>query len=126
MLECTPVTSETLRQEALALFENDWRFVTATATLCPPRAEGEAPYIDLLYTFDKDMQLKHLRLSTPEKGVVPSLTPIYFAATLIENEMRDLFGLTFEGLVLDYNGTLYLDGDLNRAPFCTYTTVKKG
>lgn len=126
MLEFTPVTAETLRDEAQKLFDADWRFVTITATLCPPRAEGEKPYVDLLYTFDKDLVLKNLRLSVPEMGTAPSLTPVYFAATLIENELRDLFGLTFDGLVLDYRGTLYLDGDLKRAPFCTYTTVKKG
>ena len=49
----------------------------------------------------------------------------YTATKCPPSELRDLFGLTFEGLVLDYSGTLYLEGDVNRAPFCSFTTVRK-
>ncbi len=125
MLETIAVTNDTLRAEAQKLFDGGWRLVTYTATKCPPSVEGGDSYIDLLFHFDKDLELRHLRMSVPEKGTVTSLSPIYLAAVLIENELRDLFGLTFEGLVLDYSGTLYLEGDVNRAPFCSFTTVRK-
>lgn len=125
MLESIAVTNETLRSEAQKLFDDGWRLVTYSATKCPSHIEGGEPYIDLLFHFDKDLELRHLRMSVPEKGTVTSLSPVYLAAVLIENELRDLFGLSFEGLVLDYSGTFYLEGDVNRAPFCTFTTVKK-
>ena len=63
----------------------------------------------------------------PKGTVIPSISGIYFAALLVENENRDLFGLEYEGLVLDFNRTLYLEeaGDPIVAPFCKISTFTK-
>jgi ech hydrogenase subunit D len=92
-----------------------YRFVTMSCTARDPDT------LEILYHFDKAYRLKHLRLTVPRHTPLPSISDVYFAAFLVENELQDLFGLRFHGLVLDYNQTLYLDSEVVAAPFCKYT-----
>ena len=92
-----------------------YRFVTMTCTAQDPDT------VDILYHFDKDYELEHLRLTVSRHAPLPSISDVYFAAFLVENELQDLFGLRFRGLALDYNQTLYLDQEVAMAPFCKYT-----
>ena len=92
-----------------------YRFVTMTCTAQDPDT------VDILYHFDKDYELEHLRLTVSRHTPLPSISDVYFAAFLVENELQDLFGLRFRGLALDYNQTLYLDQEVATAPFCKYT-----
>lgn len=39
--------------------------------------------------------------------VVKSISDIYFAAFFFENETQDLFGIKFDGIVLDFQGDFY-------------------
>jgi ech hydrogenase subunit D len=95
------------------------RFVTMTCTA----TEGDK--LDLLYHFDKDFKLEHLRLSTSTTALLPSISGVYYAAFLVENEIQDLFGLRFTGLAIDYKHTLYLDEEVVHAPFCKYSVEEK-
>lgn len=88
-----------------------YRFVTMT---CTALDENE---LEILYHFDKDFELSHLRLNISCDSHLPSISAVYFCAFLVENEIRDLFGLRFQGLPLDYAGTLYLDEEVKDAPF---------
>jgi ech hydrogenase subunit D len=92
-----------------------YRFVTMTCTALDPDT------MDILYHFDKAYKLEHLRLMVSRLTPLPSISDVYFAAFLVENELQDLFGLRFRGLALDYNQTLYLDQEVATAPFCKYT-----
>ena len=63
---------------------------------------------ELTYTFDLDNCLVNLRLQVPrETPRVPSISPIYWAAFLYENEMHDLFGLEVDGMAVDFGGKFY-------------------
>jgi len=65
--------------------------------------EGDA--FDLTYSFDKDLILSHIRFpATPERPV-PSISKIYLASFVYENEIADLFGIPFSGIAVDYKGT---------------------
>jgi ech hydrogenase subunit D len=92
-----------------------YRFVTMTCSVLSPDT------VDILYHFDKSYKLEHLRLTVPRHTPLPSISDVYFAAFLVENELQDLFGLRFRGLALDYNQTLYLDPEVATAPFCKYS-----
>ena len=111
----TPVTRETLVGEVAKLKIEGYRLVTLSCT------EIDADTLDLLYHFDKDLALTHLRLAVAKTESVPSLSPVYFAALLIENELQDFFGLRFQGLVVDYQGTLYLEEEALKTPFCRFS-----
>ena len=92
-----------------------YRFVTMTCSALDPDA------VDILYHFDRSYKLEHLRLSVSRHTPLPSISDVYFAAFMVENELQDLFGLRFRGLALDYKQTLYLDQEVAMAPFCKYT-----
>ena len=121
MFEATPITLDEVRSVAKRMFAGSWRLVTQTVN--DRGDEG----IDILFHYDKDLEEQHFRLTVPKGTVIPSISGIYFAALLVENENRDLFGLEYEGLVLDFNRTLYLEeaGDPIVAPFCKISTFTK-
>jgi ech hydrogenase subunit D len=93
-----------------------YRFVTMSC------AELDENTIDILYHLDKDLRLINFRLTVPKNAAVPSISPVYFAAFLVENEMQDLFDIRFTGLVIDYERTLYLEEEVKITPFCKYST----
>ncbi|HNW93946.1 MAG TPA: NADH-quinone oxidoreductase subunit C [bacterium] len=97
-----PVTGATLTDRAAALTRDGWRFAQACATTLP---DG----IELTYSFARAADLQHLRLTLPrqEAPPVPSLSAICAPAFLYENEMHDLFGVTFSGLTVDYGSQFY-------------------
>jgi Ni,Fe-hydrogenase III component G len=88
-----------------------FRFVTMTCTDC-----GE--YFDILYHFDKNYELSNLRLQLKKGDTLPSISPIIFAALLVENEIKDLFGVKVTGLVLDYESRLLLTDCAPEKPLC--------
>ncbi len=121
MFEATPITLDEVQSLAKEMLDNGWRFVTQSVVDL-----GEEGF-EILYHYDRELELKNYRLTLPKGTAVPSITSVYFAALLVENENRDLFGLTYDGLVLDFNRTLYLEqaGDPVTAPFCKISTFTK-
>ena len=89
--------------------DQDSRFVTATCLDLGDRFE-------VLYHFDKGLELKHLRVLVGKDEEVPSLSGIYLCAFLVENEMRELFGINITGIALDYRGRLLLTEECPRRP----------
>jgi ech hydrogenase subunit D len=103
----TPVAQ--LHSAVWNLKRQGYRLVTITCTDL-----GDAH--DLLYHFDKNYELQHLRLRIPRGETLPSITELFFAAVLVENEIQDLFGLTVTGMVVDYKGRFLLSEGAPVAP----------
>ena len=95
-----------------------YRFVTMSC------AELDENTIDILYHLDKDLKLINFRLTVARNAAVPSISPVYFAAFLVENEMQDLFDIRFTGLAIDYERTLYLEEEVKITPFCKYSLAE--
>jgi ech hydrogenase subunit D len=132
--EATSVTPETLLGEVQRLAEAKYRFVTMSQTVLDERT------LRLYYHFDENLTLTelrhacelfpqsgmtHLRMDVDKDQPIPSISSVYFCALLIENETQDQFGVRFEGLPLDYQGGMYLEGEVTRGPYFTMTTVKR-
>jgi ech hydrogenase subunit D len=113
--EIRTVSAEALVGEVAKLKVLGYRLVTLSCT------ELDASTLDLLYHFDKDLGLRHLRLTVSKTEAVPSISPVYFAALLVENEIQDFFGLRFDGLIVDYRGTLYLEEEALKTPYCRFS-----
>jgi ech hydrogenase subunit D len=110
-----PVTIQTLVGDAAKAKAEGCRFVTLSCL------EVDENNLEILYHFDRNLRLKHLRLRASKGSTVPSISPVYFAATLVENEIQDLFGIRFEGLAIDYQGTFYLEEEAKKTPFCRFS-----
>ena len=105
----TEITKEHLLTEVAARLPLGYRFVTMT---CNDLGDAH----ELTYHFDKDMVLDNLRLRLPKGEDAPSISTVYAAAALVENEIQDFFNLTFRGLVLNYDGRFLLSADAPAAP----------
>ena len=103
------VTLDNLHKEVWAMRSAGFRLVTMTCTDL-----GDA--FDILYHFDLNYELQHLRLCLPKGQALPSVAAIFFAAVLVENEMKDLFGLVVSDLPIDYKGRFILAEDAPKAP----------
>ncbi len=110
MLEATSVKLEEVLSMAKACKAAGQRLLAMTFLM--PTEDT----VDILYHFDTDLHMIHYRLSVSREERVPSISSVYFCAMLYENEACDQYGVQFDGLVLDYQGSLYFDAD-NPSPY---------
>ena len=109
-LDCvTDVTTETLHSQVEKLLDEGFRFVTISCTSLPDRFE-------LVYHFDRSYHLEHLRLKLAPDQTLPSISRICFPGMVIENELKDLFGLKVDDLVVDFGGRFLLSESAPKAP----------
>ena len=73
----------------------------------------------LYYTFIKGNEVINRRIEGIIKGEteVPSLTPLYIAIFVNENEAHDLFGVNIVGNLIDFEGAFYRFAEGVDAPF---------
>lgn len=100
--DCRTVAPSDLPQAAGLLRDAGWRLVTATAV---PRPGSWT----VLYHFEREQHLCHLRVEVGAAESVPAIDDAYPAAFLVENEMHELQGLAVSGMSVDYGGRLYRD-----------------
>lgn len=119
VLETFAVTPNALKVEVLRLKGEGYRIVTLTCV------DLDEDNVDLIYTFDRNLEMIHLRMTHPKKQPAPSISDILFAAFLVENEIQDQFGISFDGLVLNFENYLYLEEEVAKTPFCKYSVIRK-
>jgi ech hydrogenase subunit D len=93
------------------LKDEGFRFVTMSSADL-----GES--ICVIYHMDKDLELVNLKVEVPKGKNIPSIASVFFSAFLVENEIKEHFGVDFDGLPLDFQGMLYNDEEVQRTPFC--------
>ncbi|MFW5487045.1 MAG: NADH-quinone oxidoreductase subunit C [Desulfovibrio sp.] len=116
------VTTDNVVSEVVKLKSEGYRFVTMSAV------NLDDDKVAIYYHLELHLRLIHLRLEVSRSesdSKVPSISSVYFAALLIENEIQDQFGLWFEGLALDFGGHLLLEQEVTSLPFVRYSTVTK-
>lgn len=90
-----------LRREAAVMKAESWRFIQTHAVYTD---DG----VDLYYSFMKDGAIRNLKVKAVQPGVpVPSITDLFLAAFVFENEARELFGVNMQGIAIDFGGGLY-------------------
>ncbi|MBO4725397.1 MAG: NADH-quinone oxidoreductase subunit C [Firmicutes bacterium] len=95
------VEASNLLPRVREMFEGGYRLGQACAT---KQVDGN---IFVLYSFDKDHVLYNLKVNVPANMELQSITDDYWPAFIYENEMHDLFGITFKHLALDYQGKFF-------------------
>lgn len=99
------LNAEQLIPEVQKLQAGNWRFIAITAVNC---RDG----LELLYHFNLHNEVKHLQVGPGlETEVMPSISAIYKAAYLSENEIQGFFALRFSDLKPDYGTTMLMPAD---------------
>lgn len=92
---------DSLHDFALSRKEDGWRYVQ---TLAVNKDAG----VDLIYSFMKDGELVNSVISdVPRDAEVPSITDVFLAAFVFENEIHDLFGTNITNIAIDFKGNFY-------------------
>lgn len=81
---------------------------------------------EVLYHFDQGLRMRHLSVNVPTGSKLPSISSVYLCAFLVENEIRDLFGLEVEGVAIDFKGRLVLTGDSPASPLLKRKAASEG
>lgn len=113
----TEVTKETLIDEVQKIKNDGYRFVTAS---CVDMGEQFMIY----YHFDRENIMQHLKLLIKKDEELPSLSKVYLAGALVENEIKDFFGIKVSDLAIDYGGKFLITGDVKEAPMLNYIEQK--
>lgn len=106
----TEISKDQLHGVVQDMMYSDYRFVTAT---CVDNGDNT---MDVFYHFDKDLNLVNYKIKVQRGEEVPSISKIYFCAVLVENEMKELFGLNVTDMVIDYGGHFLLADDVPENP----------
>ena len=103
--EFIPLQLDQLHREAAVLKSEGWRFIQTHAV------NGEDG-VDLYYSFMKEGHIANYRVSGVKKGdAVPSVTDLFLAAFVFENEARELFGVDMRDIAIDFAGAMYAPAD---------------
>lgn len=118
----TEITVDQLLGVAQDMQYGGYRFITATCV------DNGDETLDVFYHFDKDLQIANYKITVKRGQEVPSISKIYFCAILVENEMKELFGLEVTNIAIDYGGHMLLSDDDLQNPMARHQIVieKKG
>jgi Ni,Fe-hydrogenase III component G len=115
------ILRESLLDRIHRLADDRYRFVTLTC------CDNGDDTLDIYYHLDRDLQLLTLKLTVRREEGLPSISRIYYAALLVENEIKELFGLPMSGLLVDYGNHLLLSQGAPLAPMaCPVKVIKRG
>lgn len=96
------ITVDQLLGEVQSCKYEGYRFITATSV---DNGDGT---IDIIYHFDKDYKMKNYKVAVKSGEEVPSISKVFFCALLVENEMKELFGINITNIAIDYGGHMLL------------------
>lgn len=95
------ISVSTLLERVQRMQSEGWRLAQACCTRLVADQEVN-------YSFDKDGLLHTLRVRLPMNDPgLPSISQFFWGAFLYENEMHDLFGITVNGMAVDFHGHFY-------------------
>jgi ech hydrogenase subunit D len=93
-----------------------WRLALINAASILPSEEAPDGLVEITWAFARGTDFETIRETVVPGGEeVPSISAVYGAAFLYENEIRDLFGVAVTGIDLDLAGQLYKTAE--RIPF---------
>jgi ech hydrogenase subunit D len=105
------ITKDDIVDEGKKLLDAGAKFVTAVCNDLDENLE-----ITYFFSTNRGIDLTCLRYTVGKDEEVPSLTGVTLSTLLIENEMKELFGLKVKDLAIDYGGHLMLAHDSPKTP----------
>jgi ech hydrogenase subunit D len=105
------ITKNDIVNEGKKLLDAGAKFVTAVCS-----DQDEKLEVTYFFTTNRGVDFTCLRYLVGKEEEVPSLTGVTLSTLLIENEMKELFGLKVKDLAIDYGGHLMLAHDSPTMP----------
>ena len=96
----TLVTKDRLYEIMPEKYENDYRMTQ----ICATAFEG---YNEVIYSVNKEYDMENYKIELPIDEEIKSFSDIFPAATLYENEIKELWGVKVVGMAIDYNNKFY-------------------
>jgi Ni,Fe-hydrogenase III component G len=100
------ISKDQLLAEVKKYADSKARFVTGVCNDLGDKLE-----VAYYFNASPGIDVSALRFVVGKDEDVPSMTGIYLTAVLIENEMKELFGLKVKGLAIDFGGHMMLAQD---------------
>lgn len=100
------INKDELFTEGKVFLDAGGKFVTAVCSDLDAQLE-----VTYFFSSDSGTKMYGLRYKVAKDEEVQSFSGITLATLLIENEMKELFGLKMQGLAIDYGGHLLLAQD---------------
>lgn len=97
------IDAAAVRETAAGMKADGYRIVQ----ICAIPEDGGA---ELIYSFDRGLSLRNLKVHVTSDAAVDSITGSYWSAFVYENEIHDLFGVTFRDMAQDYKGGFFRTG----------------
>lgn len=95
------VTPSEIIEKAGEFANNGYRLIQMACT----KTSSE---MDVIYSFEtQDLKCEHLKMAVNVGDTIPSISGVFFAAFLYENEIHDLYGVNYSDMIVDFNGTFY-------------------
>lgn len=99
--EFVQISLDELLREAAVMKAEGWRFIQTHAV-------NTDSGIDLYYSFMKNGLVRNYKIIGVTKDMqVPSITSMFLAAFVFENEARELFGVDMKDIAIDFKGAMY-------------------
>ena len=97
----SPVTVEEIVDHSFKYANDGYRLIQIHCTKTPEE-------MFIIYTFEKlDLSCESIKANVQVGDTVQSISKIFHPAFLYENEIHDLYGVNFSGMIVDFQGTLY-------------------
>lgn len=98
--QSAPVEAHEIVERAQAYADKGYRLIQMGCTRTPSE-------MDIIYSFENvDADIEHLKMTIEEHAVLPSISSVFFHSFMYENEIHDLYGITFTGMAIDFGGNL--------------------
>ncbi|HAA90755.1 MAG: Putative ech hydrogenase subunit D [Thermoanaerobacterales bacterium 50_218] len=100
------IKKEELLDEVKKFMDEKMRFVTAVCSDLGDKFE-----VTYYFNYSPGMEMKAIRMTVGKDEEVPSISGVCLTAVLIENEMKELFGLNVKDIAIDFGGYMLLAQD---------------
>ena len=105
------ISKEDIISEGKKILDSGGLFVTAVCNDVDSGLE-----VSYFFSTNNGSQLTCLRYTAAKDEEVPGLSKTTLATVLIENEMRELFGLKIKDLAIDFGGHMLLGPESLKTP----------
>jgi NADH:ubiquinone oxidoreductase subunit C len=90
--------------------------VAGKARLGATTCLDEGDHFEVIYHFEKDLEIINLRIKIGKGEPLPSISNILLGAVLNENEMMEMFGLDIIGMAIDFKNRMLLAKESQLTP----------